>query len=91
MSSFWLATWVVNPPRVASHQSAQPLIAWGARNLAIEVITTGSTYVLLLSTADDAAAPRSLTCRIGFTNNTLEGDRMRAAGFPRFATPLARA
>lgn len=82
MNRFWLATWKVDPPSAPTHQTAQPLIAWGAEHLAVEVIDAGALQAVLFSTADDADAPHALTCRIGFTSSAVLANEMRGRGFP---------
>jgi hypothetical protein len=58
------------------------LISFGARVLAVEVIKDGGEYAVLFSTADDADDPRSLVCRIAFSNGAKPCGVWRDRGFP---------
>jgi hypothetical protein len=82
MVKFLLATWQVQPPIPATHLAAQPLIAFGASMLAIEVINEDPLFTVLFSATDNLANPRSLECRIGFTNAAPHGSFLHAGGFP---------
>jgi hypothetical protein len=92
MARFWLATFEMPESPADAAAGAAPLLAPGARNLAIEVLCdeAGSEYAVLFSTADDPRRPQRLSCLIGFASPAKAANVWRDRGFPLMDAVITR-
>jgi hypothetical protein len=85
---FWLATFGRKRPLENGVQGAPPLMmspAGGERGmlaLAVDIWRVGDDFAVFVSNADSLDAPRSLQCRICFSNSVQACDDLRDRGYP---------
>ena len=80
MTTFWLATFLIDPP--ADDSVLGPIAGAGTTTIAVEVLHEDGDWAVLISSADDLWNPSMLTCLIGFANSAKGCSLWLDRGFP---------